>query len=240
MIKTALCISGHFRSIAKNITSINLNILSNKNLDVDIFIHTWSVIDRGHTKTIDQAFIKKEYNPKLIAVEPPKNLLITPLMREKNFNKRDINGLLCMFNKIYLCNELKSKYEKDNNFKYDCVIRYRADTDLHEPLKIDNSTNLNKLHIPEYGDYGGLNDQFAFSNSDNMNKYCSTYNNITKYLESGMTLNPEYFTKKTIDDNNLELERPRIDYSVVWSNGQSWNNLTRFEPQTMKKFGFVK
>lgn len=65
-----------------------------------------------------------------------------------------------------------------------------------------------------YGDYYGINDQFAFSNSENMNKYCSTFSNIENYLAAGTIFCPEILNKTTIEINKLELTRPFISYGL--------------------------
>lgn len=226
-IKTAICISGHFRSFSKSVHAIQQHILNNPYIDYDIFIHTWDAIDRGLRPGIKRRKILAGLNPKDIVIEPHMEFIITPLMNEKNFNLRDINGLLSMFYKIQECNNLKIKYEKENGFTYDCVIRLRADLQLCEDLRISSSLDLNKLHIPAHGDYGGINDQFAFSNSKNMDTYSSIFSNIERYLEQGILLNPEYFVKQMIEENQFQLERPDIDYLILWSNGTSWNNKNR-------------
>lgn len=234
-IKAALCISGHFRNIDANFSSINKYLLSNSEVDYDIFIHTWNVIDRAGV--ILPAEKISHYNPKKYVIEPPINFPITPLMEEKNFNKRDINGLLSMFYKIEQCNKLKLDFENEHQFKYDCVIRFRGDIELLEPISLQN-LDFNKLYIPLHGDYGGVNDQFAFSNSKNMDLYSSTFSKIETYLNSNMLLNPELFTRETITKNNLEMVRPYIKYVIRWANGATYDNETRFDPDTMKRHGF--
>jgi hypothetical protein len=234
-IKAALCISGHFRSIDSHYEALNRYLLSNPDVDFDIFIHTWNVIDRyGGPLPLEKIH---RYNPKKYIVEPPINFNITPLMIQKNFDNRDINGLLSMFYKIEQCNKLKSEFENEHKFKYDCVIRFRGDAELLESIPFVN-LDFNKLYIPLHGDYGGINDQFAFSNSINMDIYSSTFHNIETYLNSNIHLNPEFFTRETIIRNNLQLVRPYIRYVIKWSNGCVFDNETRFNANIMKLHGW--
>lgn len=235
-LKVALCISGHFRS-DKTLQGIKNYILSNSNIECDIFIHTWDVRDRGGP-VLQKDKIISEYQPKKYVIESQKQFNITSLMEKQNFNKRDINGLLSMFYKIEACNNLKKEYEVENNFTYDCVIRFRGDVELLDFIDFQN-LDLNKLYIPLHGDYKGINDQFAFSNSKNMDIYSSTFSNIETYLKSNILLNPEFFTKETILRNNLEMVRPYIKYVIIWINGAVWDNETRFPPDIMKKSGFL-
>lgn len=234
-LKVALCISGHFRCFGINNISVKNHILNNQDIECDIFIHTWDAIDRNRAPGFPLSQFQSDYNPTKIVIEKHINFAITREMRVQNFNNRDINGLLSMFYKIERCNQLKIDYEKEKNFKYDCVIRLRADTQLHQDLPINSNINLSKIHIPQYGDYGGLNDQMAFSNSHNMDIYSSIYSNIYRYLRQGMIINPEFFVNEVIKENNIALERPSIDYSIIWANGASWNNQNRFDPANLKK-----
>jgi hypothetical protein len=93
-----------------------------------------------------------------------------------------------MYQKIYLCNELKRKYELDNNFKYDLVIRLRPDLMIGEPIPIDVVKNINKntVYYPSVNKYDlftsnrviGITDQFAFGDSNSMDVYSDAYNYI--------------------------------------------------------------
>lgn len=225
-IKTAVCLSGHLRKYKDNIAALRAHLLSNPNLDCDVFLHTWRSLDRDGGPVVDSEVIAA-YNPKRLIIDGNRKFSITPLMNKMNFNLRDINGLLSMFFKIKACNDLKASYERENGFTYDCVIRLRPDIQLAGDVPINLSTDLNKLYIPKHGDYTGLNDQFAFSNSKNMDIYSSTYDHINRYLQNGMFVNPENFTMQTIKESKLVLERPEVPYNIVWYNGHVWNNHTR-------------
>jgi hypothetical protein len=228
-LKTAICISGHFRSFDKSIASFRKHLFNNPYIDYDVFVHTWDAIDRDVRPGISKERLMDELNPKQIIIEPQKRFPITSLMTKQNFNSRDINGLLCMFYKIQECNVLKSQYEKLHGFTYDCVMRLRGDIQFHEDVQLHPNLDLNKLHIPAEGDYAGLNDQLAFSNSKNMDIYSSIYSNIERYLESGLILNPELFVKQIVIENDIKLERPSLEYVILWSNGSIWHNKTRFK-----------
>jgi hypothetical protein len=226
-VRVAICISGHFRSIASHIASFRKFILNNQNVQYDVFIHTWSVIDRNAIP-LSVDFLLKEYNPVKYIIEPPMQFNITPLMNKMNFNFRDINGCLSMFYKIEQCNKLKHDFEIENNFTYDYAVRFRGDVELLEPLNIiDFDKNI--VHIPSGGDYNGINDQLAFGNSKLMDLYSSSYSNIEKYLLENITFNPEFFTNETITRNNIPLNRFPLHYIIKWSNGHIWDNETRFQ-----------
>ena len=90
-----------------------------------------------------------------------------------------------------MSNNLKIKYEKENNFRYDVVIRCRFDIDLIS-LNLDLS-NLepDKIYVDgeiNRGQPGVPNDQFAIGNSYVMDYYANLYENLTKYREGGFRL----------------------------------------------------
>jgi hypothetical protein len=79
---------------------------------------------------------------------------------------------------------LKCAYERDFDFRYDWAIRTRFDYALNVVIPFKRLDNK-KLYAPQREK--GLNaacDQFAFSSSDMMDKYSSTYIHIDEYYFS--------------------------------------------------------
>lgn len=220
--RTAVCISGYLRSFEQTFERLNNNLL--KKTNADVFIHTWDFLgsplrgfdaklNRISTRTVLER-IEKLYNPIRIVVEPAINFPIPVLMHQKNLDGRDINGLLSMFYKMQVCNQLKKDYEKENNFIYDCVVRTRSDLLFMSPFYIDDKMDTNKLYIPHGYDYEGINDQLAYGGSSVMDKFCSIYSNIEKLLMSGEKLNPERLVRSHIIQNDLPLERCHMHYYI--------------------------
>ncbi len=222
-MKIAVCISGHFRKLDSHIDALNRFLINDPLNEYDLFIHTWNVTDRNGS-SLNEDIVYKKYKPKIMVIEKPIIFAATQLMLDKNIGKYDINGVMSMFYKIEKCNQLKLDFESSNNFKYDCVIRFRGDVELLQPLHI-NKDDLHKLAIPLHGDYYGLNDQFAYSNSDVMNKYSSTFSNISDHLVNRV-FNPEIFTKETVIKHKLELVRPSVQYIIRRSNNDIFSNST--------------
>lgn len=242
-IKTAVCISGFLRTFELCYDSIVKNILNK--LDCDVFIHTWDVIganlrhfDRKVSGLYTAGFhdkIHKMYAPKKMIVEPAINWELTPIMIKQIEHGRDPRGVLSMFYKIKACNDLKKEYEKENNFTYDCVIRLRADLTFQAPIPVDLGTNFNSLYIPRFGDFGGINDQLAYSGSQTMDKYCEMFDRIEEYLTLGVRINPEQLLKFHLVKNSLNIERVDWKYFIKRSDGSVQNNES-FERQ----IGFIR
>jgi hypothetical protein len=91
-----------------------------------------------------------------------------------------------MLESIYLANELKKKYETQNNFKYDCVIRCRFDITVDIKIKFEDY-DTNNIYVINPGDHNPntkINDWFAFSSSKNMDVWCDLFNNIKIVAEN--------------------------------------------------------
>lgn len=232
-LKTALCISGHLRTFEENFDSVRVNIL--EKMDCDVFIHTWDKVGLAHRgldakyhntetyKLVDK--IEKLYNPKKLVIEPSKAFLVSNLMQSRLIDRRDIPGTLSMFYKIEQCNNLKKEYEQENNFTYDCVIRFRGDLFVENPLPVDTFTNLNTVFFSNYGHFGGISDQFAYGNSSIMDIYSSLYSNIQKYLEEGAPMHPEKLMKYHIEASKLPYTKVNVRYVIRRANGLVQDNM---------------
>lgn len=194
MKKIALCLSGQPRYLEEGFKQLSKIIL---NYDVDVFIHTWwddsyvnKVFDFSPMNTYNRTGVW-EYNTKELiqSLYTPKKIIIEP---QKDFNKHvNVNfekqspiSLYSMYYSILQSNKLKTEYENENNFKYDCVIRSRFDILINTfNLELD-SIDLTKIYVSgEINPYP--NDQFAFSNSKNMDYYSDLFNNIDYYYNNG-------------------------------------------------------
>ncbi len=183
--KVALLISGQIRDgfyeclMSQKACIIDL-------YDTDVFC---SFSDDVSDKT--KAIVTKVLNPKHIEwVKSDNKYNIT--------DKYYLNTYL-MFKKIYLCNKYKIKYEQDNNFKYDLVVRIRPDLLLScsiPKLILGEKT----IYYPEltismykYGIkfFSTYTDQLAFGNSSSMDIYADIYKFFLKILKEKRKVIPE-------------------------------------------------
>ena len=241
-IKAAVCLSGFLRSFEQTFEPLFVNLTDQ--FDCDFFIHTWDMVGSierhfdyrvsGISSRNIENRIRDIYNPKQLIIEPRKPFHITEMARYKAFG-RDANGVLSMYYKIQECNKLKTAYENQYNFKYDFVFRYRPDMLIQSKIIIDPSLNLTQMYIPSHGDFGGINDQFAFSNSANMDIYSSLYERINEYLNEGQILNPEFLLKYHLDKNKIPLTRFNCNYILKRPDGTFQNN-----GQLERRLSFVK
>ncbi len=196
--------------------------LNNKNLiahnakvgnEVDVFIHSWSHEFKDELVSL--------YKPKAHEIEQQKEFPYS----NKIANNRDFSEFAKMFlslvkkpsslfellsnnkkeafraysrwysNKAVL--ELKSKYEQENNFEYDCVMVLRLDVGFYTPLDYSDY-DMSSFYASNWNDYPiaannytsndknhnlgrGFLDFWFFSNSKNMNEFSGLYDQITSY-----------------------------------------------------------
>lgn len=232
-VRTAICISGHLRTFLDNYKSLKENVLDK--LNCDLFIHTWDTLGLSYRHTDASLYITETknladtinrlYQPKKLIIEKSRYFPITPLMQLRLIDHRDVSGILSMWYKIEACNNLKKIYEAENNFKYDCVIRFRGDLHVEQPIPIDERTNLAHLFLPVYGNFGGACDQFAYGNSEIMDKYSSIYSNLEKYLSTGAPLHPERMMLYHLEAQNLPIAKVNFKYVIKRANGLIQDNM---------------
>jgi len=200
-IKTCVLISGQVRdNFYQCIMSQKIFIFDP--LNVDIFAVFSDDIDDD----------KKEYVIKLLK---PKEILW--IKDTKIVNKNLSLPLSCypMTRKILLCNNLKKKYEKKNNFIYDINIRSRIDLIIKNyiPENIINNIQDNTIYYPSLNCFDiytnsifGITDQFLIGNSYSMNIFSNIYNNIINLDYSDTSL-IEIFLKNYLINNNVKIIR---------------------------------
>jgi hypothetical protein len=194
-MKIALCLSGQPRLLERGYNQLYIPLKTKYN--VDVFVHTWFDRDRvnipyqgrrGSYPCDENTLqtIMKLYSPIIMHHEPQK-IFDTPT--DAIYESCIPNSVYSLFYSMMICNNLKSFYEKTNNFEYDIVIRSRFDIVFANAF----SMNLEKLNLEKINLYEARhpilknipNDQFAIGNSKNMNQYSNVYSNIQKYYNSG-------------------------------------------------------
>lgn len=123
-MRIAVCLSGQprtWRIAAPSIKEFfNKSIVDNKQAEVDYFIHTWSNNSwrepgGGWTNSIEiEDDIRTTFSPKMM------------LFQNQPSHDKNI-GFSSLFRSMSLANVLKSQYELEHNFEYDCVVKSRLD-----------------------------------------------------------------------------------------------------------------
>lgn len=183
-MKIALCLSGQPRCVEKTYEFVKKSLLDGN--DVTVFCHVWDTPEAAAVEIYkpEAVMIEKSLDndlSKYTRVPPP-----SPNWKIKDPARSTWNQLYA----VMKCNELKSLYEEQNNMKFDWVIRSRYDFALNAQIDFANLDN-SKLYIPNCRmtperNFG--NDQFAFSSSENMDKYADAFNHIDEFYDKGIIM----------------------------------------------------
>lgn len=228
-MKAALCLSGHFRTFDRCFSSLEKNIINV--LNPDIFIYTSVKMGYANNFRSDNNNLVNstifEYLEKIYALYKPVKILINDdndsfFINEANIYAPHLRNepkhpghMASMYFKIKSCNNLKINYELENNFKYDLVIRCRPDLMFTNSFEIDTLNHLDKLIVPNCHNYNGINDQFAYSNSTNMDTYSSVYDYLPEYFSKRGEFFPEKVMVSFIKKSNLSIKHSNINYNIV-------------------------
>ena len=202
-MKIAICISGQLRNYRETFTYFKSFIMDD--LSPDIFIYT----DRYDVE------IERLYKPKYFEFNTN---VINNNLGYKNIHTSTNNiSLLNQFHKISECNKLKCKYEEENNFKYDLVIRCRFDAFFvrkfnKEELSLDND----EIIVPWGWDFKCVSehaetDIFALGKSETMDKYSSVFDNLDKY-KNDIIFHPESIMGYNLFMNNVRVKTYPINF----------------------------
>jgi hypothetical protein len=184
-MKIALCLVGQARSVEAGYEFHKKNILDGN--EVTVFFHTWASEDNLYAKALEL------YNPGNWSVEQSPNVDLSKYTRtpppSPNWKVKD--GRMSTYAQLYAierCNSMKCIYEQEHKMTFDWVIRSRFDFAINARIPFDELDN-SKLHIPNCRmvptrDFG--NDQFAFSSSENMDKYARAVEHIDEFYNSGI------------------------------------------------------
>jgi hypothetical protein len=226
-MKIALCLSGHLRNFEKTYSTLSFHFL--KDYDVDVFIHTWDKLGFSCAFKTDQTLndtvskeseINRLYKPKSMIIEPSD--FVEDLKRQGNEyaphlknEPKHVGHMASMFYKIYACNELKNKYQRDTGIQYDWIVRCRADLLFQNRVEIPKEQKASVVWTPQAGSNAGwYNDQFAIGLPNEMDLYSSVFFDIPEYFRSGGEFYPEKFLVWALQKKKLTNEFWNIHFSI--------------------------
>lgn len=250
-MKTALCLSGLIRDFATSGHTYNKFIA--EPLGATIFIHTWrNTNEPAGTRFAGSSGSRIENKKDFFKNIFPNNEVI---LEEEIYPPQDVltspRTSAIMYYTIHQANELKKKYEKENNFKFDLVIRARMDFFLESQLPyeevsaaIENKkiiyTGINLLHKGResgrnnwnYSGKYGVDDQFIFGSSPALDIVCDTFLNRTNlHNKSGELLLGEQLSDYNISPLRTSyrfkaLRYLRTEESVYWEDYKKDTEIT--------------
>lgn len=201
-MKKAICFSGQSRFVKEGYESLKRNLHDFENYD--IFIHTWE-------GPLNESC--KLYKPKKIIIEPQKNVMPSVV---KEFS----NAHFIHFSMFYTMKEslrLKQEYEKENNFKYDLVIRTRFDISLETFIEPEQYSLKQGVYSPDVcSNPAVISDWFNFSDSDTIDLYSEIYDNLLNYHKKGiMITSGEEIITHLLNTKNIPIKKIKSELFLL-------------------------
>jgi hypothetical protein len=222
--KVAICISGMIRTGVKAHKSFEKFF---SGLDADVFFHTWE-------DGTDRIY-------KIVDLYRPKNFLIQhPFPKDPVTNFDGMGSFGNMLYSMMMANELKKKYEIENDFRYDLVIKTRFDIIFPEENKFPNYTVMPRtIYCPggnngfNHTDYEhhGINDILFWGDSESMDIATNVYmyyKHVTlvanKQLIDGVKFDPKdyYFSSGNLIYNRIIKQNIAVVKYMPYINECPW------------------
>ena len=210
--RIAVCLSGIPHHPRQNLRFIR-NFLAESN--VDVFFHFW----QGE----DEDFIVSMLEPKAYLFEPGDAAPDAPRLTGSatRVSPQRAAATTSMFYSVKRANELKRAYEEEHGFRYDVVVRMRADffstkplVDVIEHIRYQQTGWERTLYLPDMAHGAGINDQLALGTSDTMDAYASMYDHLEQYA-SGECFDASYMLARVVLDCGLRVLAFPYEYLVL-------------------------
>ena len=237
MTRIALCYSGQPRDFIHAVDNHREHFGLGQD-NVDVFGHIWfdeSVV--GKVFTIPSKgvwpsgeiknWISQTWKPKKLIYDPPRRFdHEIPAWRDFGHPK---DNQISQFYSMEQVMKLKREYEKENNFRYDYVVRMRTDTVFLKPFGSIEDYDPTKLHVfrvnpgSDWTAVGAekyaILDITAFGGSEVMDKYASTYSNLDRIVDEGCpTFSPDLpLGWNAVNVNGLNVEKHDWHFRLVVS-----------------------
>ena len=203
-MKIAVIFSGRIKSYEQQLEYL-MNLQNKFNLDFYCSINQEN-IDLYHQNFLN-LFKVKEYNFEKSEYNEEWNKYNSKYcVNKKNTVSRFYND--------YKCFKLIEQYQYENNFKYDIILKFRADIVSTNEFNFIENIEKNTIYIPNEYDHCGLNDQIAYGNFDTMKIYCDIYNQIENLCKEGVDFHPESLVLNQILKNNIRIIRFNYYYHL--------------------------
>ena len=119
---------------------------------------------------------------------------------------------------------MMENFQKENNMSFNYILRVRSDVIFKNPIILKNFEK-DKITVPDFHYWNGINDRFAFGKKNLMRVYMNMFNNIyiiSRISNKKMYLkNAEHFAKINLDINNIQyIHEKNILFNRVRMNGK--------------------
>jgi hypothetical protein len=204
-MKIAICLSGFLRTWEYSKPSFLKNLIQDH--DCDLFIHTYKQNYFEYSSQREDIIYSEEeimsmfegFNVRSIVIED-RDLIKTTIeedsrkyeninnykiqIKESSSNKNNYVNLgiriYDQLRKLHLCNELRKDYQKNNDVKYDFIVKTRFDMLYIDKINWDSFTNDKIIYNGNGGCGGSPDDLVGIGKEDAMNAYMDRFVNLDK------------------------------------------------------------
>jgi hypothetical protein len=229
MKRVAVCLSGQIRTWKKVINTWDKIV--NSDVQVDYFIHMWnetSVPVEGLThRQIELIKLNQSEIDTVINTIRPVKFSIDS---QEDYKKTLIddgyyNPYECQYYSMFKSCELKTKYEQENGFIYDVVVKSRFDLFFNQDIIKNTNIQPNTIYAysPTYDENNVLDrvaDIFFYSDSKTANKlsnYLHVVNDLPEYYRD-WSIPPEFAWFYHLKNSNIDIDVNHWDIKVVRNN----------------------
>jgi hypothetical protein len=175
MKKIGICFYGYLTDwFDESIDSLMSAIKINKDVEIDMFFHTWVKNDS------EKEEVTKKIKEKTVKIVKE---CIVKVEKQKEFSareKKEFNAKSKMFSMKSAINLLCLK-EKSKNFKYDYVLLTRHDIAWFKDVNF-NDIEHNRMYVPGPKRDSKINDLFYIGNSFLLSEFCKVYDKMENNL----------------------------------------------------------
>lgn len=217
-MKVAVCFSGQLRSL--ELTQKNIKeFLGNNFKDYKIFAHIpKDTFNKDFSTYFPNSTVLIEDDPVIKRTKLKNKQFTTVESKYANLKAAKFAHMQQLYG-IYMSNNLKIQYEKENNFIFDWVLRTRTDLKFYPGnLKLE-SLDSKYIYTPNFHHWEGINDRFVLGSSLNMDIFASLYTFIKKNRVSGF--NVENIFRNYLNHHNIPLQQlDNVKFNRIRSDGE--------------------
>lgn len=250
-MNVAICFFGLSRSLPYTVDSLKKNlfdVLTKNNIQYDIFVHTYTLATLTNKRSGEQnvPIRSDEFHllgqlKEFLKTEQADFDASIDFEHYKQFKDpwgdqwSSMKNLLRQLHSLYRVTELWNNADK----KYQVVFYVRPDLLMFSTLDISNVLSLANesskvLFTPQFHQYGGLNDRFAYGTPEAMKWYGNRYLAAHEYAKNN-SLHSETFLKYIMSVDNVKLNYTNIKFGRVRANGVLWEQYLRGKIVNIKK-----
>lgn len=227
MKNLAICLSGSLRSIEYCYNNFIEKIVEPNIDEYNIYLF-YCIPNDNNIYKVDLIKYNKTIIKIVNDIELPRINVIwggNPTSCIKDINSTGgIKGFLYQLHNLQESYLMMLDFEKKNNIKFDIILRSRHDIYFKEKFLLKNFYVEDKIFVPLFHSYSGINDRFAFGSANVMSTYMNSYTNIYNKMYENVNIgNAEHFMMLNLLNNNIKFEqlknilfnRIRIDGSIL-------------------------